>query len=305
MRIAWIAVAMMIASHVGADSNPPAPTPAKESHPPQQTAAEKPQATDSDQRGTEQRPFFITVTGIPIVKVEGSPKTDGKPTQHEDRNEDGAPREWWLRPDALTAWSTLALFLVGTITAIILICQSRLIARQLRLARDEFNAAHRPKIRIKHVWLTGEFWSAEQIFFTLVIVNVGDAAARITEIRYGVSIIEAHHRLPQKPVYPNEFPMQRVGENIEPGRTFEFVNFSTNRIISETENPSVRQGKSKLYIYGHVEYTAVPRDTRQGVGDLKNTAFCRVLELPPEKTFSHLDMGRLVRHQDPDYEYED
>jgi hypothetical protein len=39
----------------------------------------------------------------------------------------------------------------------------RITDRVLDLAIDEFNATHRPKIRVKHVWLLTDIWAGEKI----------------------------------------------------------------------------------------------------------------------------------------------
>ena len=45
--------------------------------------------------------------------------------------------------------------------------------RQLTFARDEFMSSHRPKIRIKHVWLVSDMWESEAIVINVVCVNMG------------------------------------------------------------------------------------------------------------------------------------
>jgi len=134
--------------------------------------------------------------------------------------------------------------------------------------------------------------------FSLVIVNTGDAPAKITDLRYGVSVISREDVFPQEPNYATPFRHPFM-INIGLGETWEIRQLLTGRVISDTENSSVREGQMRLYIYGHVQYT--DGGAQRG---LKNTAFCRVLE-HPQKPFSSIEVGRLIRHEDPDYEYED
>jgi hypothetical protein len=73
--------------------------------------------------------------------------------------------------------------------------------QQIELARNEFNSAHRPKIRFKHLWFTSKVWCGEPIVVELNSVNVGVGVAEIVFFNYCTVVVAAGHRLPQKPFY--------------------------------------------------------------------------------------------------------
>lgn len=66
--------------------------------------------------------------------------------------------------------------------------QGRLAQKSIDLARDEFQSTHRPRIRIKHLFLESDIWQGEPIVVTLVCVNCGTTDAVLHEIgiRYHV-----------------------------------------------------------------------------------------------------------------------
>jgi hypothetical protein len=81
----------------------------------------------------------------------------------------------WLRaPDNLTAISTLAIAAFTVVLAIVGYSQARLLRKSVDLARDEFVAAHRPRIVLRDVHLEGD-----EILYMLV--NVGETTATIVE----------------------------------------------------------------------------------------------------------------------------
>jgi hypothetical protein len=169
---------------------------------------------------------------------------------------------------------------------------------QIGLARAEFDATHRPRIRIKHVWLQSQILGDMPLVFRLIIVNVGDAPAKITDVRYGCALIPTDNALPQEPDFRITLPYT-LNKNIGLGDTWEFSALNLDRVITHADSSSLREGLLKLHIFGHVQYTDGTTS-----GGLKNTAFCRVLNFQKARQ-TPSDQGRLEKHTDPDYEYED
>jgi hypothetical protein len=143
MKAAWIAFALIIACSAWGQSQQPPPDPTKQGSPVQKTTSNKGSAANQDQRGTEDRPLFVKVSGVPIVEVHGGPQAEQKPAESPEKKDDGTPHNWWFKPDALTAWFTGALVFIGFVTGGVLICQSILLRRQVNLAREEFNTTSR------------------------------------------------------------------------------------------------------------------------------------------------------------------
>lgn len=181
----------------------------------------------------------------------------------------------------------------------------------VQLATREFISAHRPKMRLKHIWLTDETglmndraWRlGEPIEVNLDIVNVGNTEGYITWINYISLIIPTNERLPQRPPY-DEMPF---------GPDMRITRFRTNwplpagitlarpvcdgTILDPQQVHDVLWGVQRLFLVGTIEYA-------DRGGGLRQTAFCRRL------TFNHYpptigDMGRLDKENDPDYEFEE
>jgi hypothetical protein len=92
----------------------------------------------------------------------------------------------------------LLLVIVGTITAVVLYCQSRHMGRTVSAMLREFKTTHRPRIRIKHVWLDQPLEAGRPVMVQLVTVNTGSLPARI--IRFNV----VTHVVPRERHPPND-----------------------------------------------------------------------------------------------------
>jgi len=80
---------------------------------------------------------------------------------------------------------TVMLALFTGVLALVSIWQGSLLNRQMRLARDEFNATHRPKIVIRGLFMVAPNPShANAARISFQVHNVGDTAALITEFNF-------------------------------------------------------------------------------------------------------------------------
>jgi len=87
--------------------------------------------------------------------------------------------------------------------------QSRDMQASIKLARDEFNSSHRPKIRLKHAWFADNKlgWRVGgPLEITLDFVNIGDGPALITWVVYQSVILKSDERLPQRPPFIEPVP---------------------------------------------------------------------------------------------------
>jgi hypothetical protein len=180
--------------------------------------------------------------------------------------------------------------------------------RQLRLARDEFISSHRPKIRVKHIWLSsqdgqhfiGKLESGTPITVRLDIVNIGGTPAFINLFNFMTHTLIAGQRLPQRPPYnePGVRQFQVGGSPLGSGITFTQI-LSDGRILTEQDIRNIRVGTPQLYFIGTVEYWDGNDPPR-----LRQTAFCRCLDF--ERLPAHPnDDGRFRKVENPDYEYQD
>src|SRR5580704_9114956 len=80
--------------------------------------------------------------------------------------------------DWVIAIGTAIIALFTFILAAVGWTQGRLAQHTLDLARKEFLSAHRPQIRIKHLWLANDIWGENQpIVVNLTCVNAGTSEA--------------------------------------------------------------------------------------------------------------------------------
>jgi hypothetical protein len=171
---------------------------------------------------------------------------------------------------------------------------------QIRLGRDEFTASHRPRMRLKHIWLAtpdGQrsyrgLQSQAPVTVRLDIVNNGDAVGFVRIINFVTRVLPQGQRLPQRPIYnePDVPQLQIPDAEVRIGRTLTLP-ASDGRILSANDIFGVNQGSHRLYFVGTIEYWW--GDDR---GNLRQTAFCRFLTGTS---------GRFQVDKDPDYDYED
>jgi hypothetical protein len=91
--------------------------------------------------------------------------------------------KWLADPVNLTAISTVVIALFTIILAIVGYCQARLTRDTIRLARDEFNATHRPEIIVRNVgYVADPEDNRMRLIARIVIVNKGASRAHIINL---------------------------------------------------------------------------------------------------------------------------
>lgn len=206
------------------------------------------------------------------------------------------PEHWfdklWSDPVA-TFTGALFLATLGLIgTGIV---QWKALSDTVRAMGDDFASTHRPKMRIKHVYITSEIWGGKPIEIKLVIVNIGITAAVIRVMNLKTIILTAGTQLPPRPTFSD--PDKTISlDKVESGITLALPKM-TRRDLTAEEHPRLMDGTKKLYCYGFVEYA----DSRERI---RKTAFCRVW-VPPTGAGAFSEAGKFVEHPDSDYEYQD
>ena len=173
--------------------------------------------------------------------------------------------------------------------------QATEIQSQIALARDEFLAAHRPQVRIKHVKLESDIWQGEPIIVSLTCLNNGETVALLQELGLKYLVVRNDRDLPLEPDIP---AIVNFGNARLPvGRNLPLRNLNANKILTGTENSPIQEGRAKLYCIGWI--SCLDEANRMRI-----TGFCRVLTFP-ENVMADVEHARFRTHADPDYEYQD
>jgi hypothetical protein len=204
-----------------------------QSPPPQQLAQPKDteQPATKDNRGTEKTPF--------VVKVIPTPKPDYETAQEVQAHIQKAGTDIWIeRWTGAVALFTLILAGVGA-------WQGIQLKRSVDLARDEFLSTHRPKIRIKNIWLMNEFYYDSPLQISVICVNYGTTDARIIEYGVDFLIVKEGATLP-----PNHmFSFKRsVDTTVKPGVSAPMPEL--NYALTEQQEIAIRGWKSSFYCVG-------------------------------------------------------
>ena len=266
-----------------AHSQIPSPTPGEGGDQPQPKARETTRNPEAANDQTNSSSFALTFDNpITIEKTERDRQADAEENEHK------ASRERWL-----VGWTAALAIFTFFLTAI-----TGVLARFTYKLWEDAQSVHRPRIRIKHVWLSGDIWEAENVAVNIAIVNCGDAKAVIREFNAAIRFQDAGSDLPPVPFYASP-PMCPVDPVLVPGITLAFPAIPQRlKSLAHVDAGEVRTGRKTLYCHGFVEYS-----DKSGI---RTTAFVRTLRMPPgDITWDFSDNGRFVAFPDPDYEYQD
>jgi hypothetical protein len=250
--IIGIAFVIFLALLSWAYSQETSPTPTKESHEPQSQSAEPSQNSANDKRGTEHSPFIVKI--IP-TKNGGENTAAG---ENKELNKSSADDKI-ARFTELLFYATVALAVMAFIQAVVFGWQGIQLREAVSAARDEFLATHRPKIRIKHLWLANDIWSGEKIAVNLVVVNNGPAAATMNEIGIRFEIARANRDVPFDPdiaaiqgIQVQGRPL--LGYPLPTGISLKITGIQRDMVLNDEQNVAIQNGTSRLYCIGFVSY---------------------------------------------------
>ncbi|MGD0191789.1 MAG: hypothetical protein ABSD74_13705 [Rhizomicrobium sp.] len=162
--------------------------------------------------------------------------------------------------------SAIAGILVAGFTAILFIAtdaQAKITAVSIKLARDEFNATHRPRIRIRstEILYHGGFDKNAEISF--VAANAGESPATVTRfVAVGYVQEDVYTFHPRLELGRVEYPEALI---IDPGQP---VLVQAKCANLESEYSAFISTPSRLFIVGEIEYKGP-----DGISRL--TGFCR------------------------------
>ncbi len=163
--------------------------------------------------------------------------------------------------------------------------QSNLIADQIKLAREEFVATHRPRLMLRRFYLNDPVLAEGQALrIIFMIQNVGDSVGRVVEIRSATLVLG-----PGEPLRPNMgFGFaESFNVSLTSGQS-EIFPVSGSTPLGNDERMWVPQGKKTLFCLGAVIYLD-EMDNRREIG------FCRRYDAVHE---------RWDKMDNPEYEYE-
>lgn len=188
-------------------------------------------------------------------------------------------------------------FFVGLFTGCLFIATCLLWRSTERLweaGEKQFSALNRPRIRMKHVQMTAGFTAGERTEFRIVFVNVGVTDALLRGFGISLHLLEDIRGLPPDPSFRLQagFSPTSPDRRLRSGITMVVPNLSDGTVFSGDDLDRINMRILKLFCVGFVEY-------EDSQGGIRKTAFCRVLDTRPASAH------RLLKTDDPDYEFED
>lgn len=211
----------------------------------------------------------------------------------------------WRLAKAADHWSVLitalATIAIGYFTYTLYttsIEQAKLTRESIDVATNEFVSSHRPRIRLKHLWLTEDIWGKEQITVSLGIVNNGTGEATLNTMGIRFVIVRAGRPIPFDPDIPDIPGVNVAGVRMPVGVWWTYPNIRNGTQLTDAEVADIQNGVCELYCLGFVSYYDDARNMRI-------TGFCRILTLPPFPVPHTIQNCRFRKFDDPDYEYED
>jgi hypothetical protein len=259
MKAAWIALAVLVAYGSLADSNPPVPTPVEKSSPVQKATQNKGRSANQDQRGTEDRPLWVRIVGVPVVEMQGGPEAQQKPTETTNKENNSPTLYGGFAADAWTALFTLGLFLVGGATAIVFLCQTRVIGRQV----NEMVRATNANVGIAVAQLLPSHLNFGDMGVADLRAKIQSPKIEARVRNYGNTFavpkfqslkIICANTLPDEPEYAPVLPIPFAGMVLETGQEWPFVESSDRQFFSTEEIDAIESGAKFLWVYGFIGY---------------------------------------------------
>jgi hypothetical protein len=223
------------------------------------------QRTDNNPRGTESWPLAVKLVDTPVViRTSSAPRSEQPTAEAKDKKLPEATLYWDLPVDSWTAAFTGGLFVVGLITAPFLVWQVILLAKQVRLARQEFIATHRPQLRLGRFYLRKPLAPGEEPTMIFVAQNIGHSAANVTEVRSASIVLGIEDRFPRNMGISSPEPFTT---KLQSGQSEVFAT-NGNGPLNDGDHEAVQEGKRILYFVGVVAYL-------DDVGNRREVGFCR------------------------------
>jgi hypothetical protein len=195
---------------------------------------------------------------------------------------------------AISAWATVVIAMFTIVLGIVSTIQACLLNK-------EFISTHRPRIRIKHLWLKSDIWSGEKIKVVIVIVNSGDTPAIVGAIKCITHVVNPTHGFTADLL--NGVQAITITKNIRAGDCIA-IELPGKETLTAADIAGMKLGKltrraRRLYCIGDIQY-------ENESGKIMKTAFCRRWEFQTYPVNITAIKGRFIMvENEPDYEYQD
>lgn len=289
-------------------SQPPIPGDEEQRGPQQPKGSDRQKPATDNQRGTAGTPLIVKLLNAADHSTDSGA---ANPSSLEKSPPDRWGPEWSI------VWATLGLIVIGILQAGMFFVQLRYMRigmndtriaaeaardaanetrKSVELARDDFIASHRPRLRIRNIIVEPPvvkdehpmvFRPGHVVRGRYFVANYGDSIANIIET-YS-QVYWTNVPLPMTRPYEEELATSGGGEKIQSGGARAY-RFQSDRAISERESDDVLHGGNcQLYVMGWLEYTDI-------AGTRRRTAFCQMYDA---------ERRRFHPVKDIDYEHEE
>lgn len=239
------------------------------------------------QKDTRQE-IIVTRSSNPALNLGGKLDIDSKTIQAREHEE---PGKW----DDPMVWLTMALVIANFFLWQTTRTAANAARDSIKLAREEFNASHRPRLVVRRVQLRFDP-EKNQCGINFVVANVGDSIATNLRGLINIKVIDAQQmrsfEYESMPKYEGNWTdlskliaTTTASPDLKGGqRAFIFIQFDE---LTEDSMSIIRQGARVLYFYGVIDY-------QDQEGRRRDMAFFRTYQSLP---------NNFVSKDDPDYEY--
>jgi hypothetical protein len=231
------------------------------------------------------------------------PSTVATPIHPANKVAPAAPRRssvWVPRETSIQSAVNKALDPVALVTLLLVIVTWRMAASindQVRLARDEFIATHRPRVTLRRAYAPVDDPLEGPIKVNYTLANVGETRAIIQKVALRVEFRpQSGYPLHALPIAEEEFDVSspETGAVIEAGESREFLFTVTGQVWDLPRKRKFLIPNQGLFFIGLVLYADdAPRKTQ------RRTAWYRKYSIDSQS------FGRLVWDADNEYKYAD
>lgn len=255
------------------------------------------QQTKYEKVGTEKIPFVVKM----FQPTDAEKKSNDEKETRKDKIE-GESKDI----NARIADYTKALVAIGILQFIVYFYQSKKIKETVDLARQEFLSSHRPRIRIKHVWLHGHLDSNSEghtpVMVNVVSVNQGETPARVIGLNVVTHAVPKGRHHPNKPFDGRSDVSIAIDDPlVNPlvsGRTLDH-HIHKSGDVSWQNVQDIREGKSSLYCFIKIDYLGEFDNVR------RQTYGCRIFRPDEGGSMAFLSGAFVKPDHETEYEYAD
>lgn len=250
-----LCVALLPGVVLGGQSQPLSPSAAKDSQKPQPKSRQQHQKANKNQPGTETTPFFVKVINTPTVEI--------GPRKNENPAEKDSLADWWM------VWLTGALTFIGSVQAILFICQliyirrsvedTNIAARAAQKAADATVNNERPVLSLKmQLFYIRDPISAAKLSLREGIIpehnvieihfnNCGKTPAILRSIKLEWMVCR---NLPLQPQYHRAESKFGAGVHVVTGQSMQVQPEDFVISLTNQQRRDILDGRAYLWVYG-------------------------------------------------------